>query len=251
MSRDPGRPRPVAAAATDRRTEVDDYFIAFARRMRLGRPIICDIGSRDAVEGVYLYDALDGSTLHVFEPNPEAAAQCRRTIEAHARDDDVVFNQLAVSDTDGPVDFHPVDVAASVQKDIGFSSMYHVNPRFTARRGAIRQGHIRVQATTLDSYFAGKDKPAVLWIDVEGAELKVLHGAEAVLPAVRLIHVEVSFRPMHLGKPLFWEIDRFLRDHGFELDRLVEDSRLKGFLYRHRLLPNLPWRKNAVYFRRE
>lgn len=230
--------------------EVDEYVVAFARNLRLAPPIICDIGSRDAAEGVYLYDALGAKALHVFEPNPEAANLCRATLRSEAnRSKNIAFNQLAVSDSDEPVDFYPVDREASEQKDIGFSSMYRINPRFTQNRGAIQQTHVRVNATTLDSYFLGKDKPAILWIDVEGAEMKVLRGGEGVLPAVRLIHIEVSFRPLHVGKPLFWEIDRFVREHGFKLDKLVEGSRLKGFLYRHRLLPNLPWRKNALYYK--
>jgi hypothetical protein len=82
---------------------------------------------------------------------------------------------------------------------------------------------------------------------VEGAELQALQGAANVLKQVKLIHIEVSFRPMQIGKPLFWEIERFLSKHDFRFYRFMEASALRSLLYRHRLLPNLPWRLNAVF----
>ena len=230
--------------------DVDDYVISFAHKMDLAEAVICDIGSRDAREGIFLYNILAAKTLHIFEPNPEAARLCIQTIKNECNNrENVIFNQVAVSDSDGPVDFYPVDLDSSINRDIGVSSMFKINPKYTARRGVINQNHIVVNAVTLNSYFADKEKPDILWIDVEGAEMKVLRGAEDILSGVKLIHIEVSFRPLHIGKPLFWEIDKYLKSCGFKLDKLVEDSRIKGFLYRHRLLPNLPWRKNALYYR--
>jgi hypothetical protein len=86
-------------------------------------------------------------------------------------------------------------------------------------------------------------------VDVEGAELQVFRGAARVLQTVKLIHVEVSFRPMQVGKPLFWEIESYLRGQGFAFHSFMEISPLRAFLYRHKLLPNLPWRLNAVFHR--
>ena len=86
-------------------------------------------------------------------------------------------------------------------------------------------------------------------MDVEGAELLVFRGGERALKHVRLIHVEVSFRPSHIGKPLYWEIDAFLRQRGFKLLKFVGASRLKAFIYVHRLFWNLPYRWNAMYGR--
>lgn len=105
------------------------------------------------------------------------------------------------------------------------------------------------KATTLDEYFKHREQPDLLWIDVEGAELQVLRGAARVLRGVTLLHIEVSFRRMQIGKPLFWEIHSYLGERGFVFHSFMEVSALRGFLYRHRLLPNLPWRLNAVFYR--
>jgi FkbM family methyltransferase len=46
------------------------------------------------------------------------------------------------------------------------------------------QDAIRVPTTTLDAYFADKEPPDLLWVDIEGAELLALKGAAKVLTHV-------------------------------------------------------------------
>ena len=226
--------------------ELSPKFITLAKKLLPARPVICDIGSRDALEGISLFRQLQGGALHVFEPNPVAAELCRKNL-AELASEAVAFNQLAVADKAGQLKFYPVNPALSDNKDIGFSSLFKINPDYTRRRGQVVQDEIVVNATTLDEYFAGKQPPDLLWIDVEGAELQVFAGGTAVLQSVKLIHVEVSFRPMQVGKPLFWEICDHLQKCNFAFYGFTEVSTFRGFLYRHRLLPNLPWRLNAVF----
>lgn len=223
-------------------------FLNFARSLLPANPILCDIGSRDALEGIYLAQQLQASTLHVFEANPAAAQICRGHLQV-LPEGSYQFNEVAVTDRVGELPFYPVNAAQSQNKDIGFSSLLRVNPEYTRRRGAIVQDQVTVRATTLDEYFFDKAVPHLLWIDVEGAELQVFQGGERVLQNVRLIHVEVSFRPMQIGKPLFWEIEKYLRAFGFALQGFTEVSTIRSFLYRHKLLPNLPWRLNAVFYK--
>src|SRR5579872_2770327 len=193
-------------------TELTPNFVQFARRVVGSKPIICDIGSRDAREGIALMRLLDGKQLHVFEANPAAAELCRRNLLQFANGNSEItfFNEAAVADVIGELKFYPVNVDLSGNKDVGFSSLFQINPAYTKRRGSIVQDEVTVKAITLDQYFLGKDAPDVLWVDVEGAELKVFQGANRVLESVKLIHVEVSFRPMQVGKPLFWEVSHYL-----------------------------------------
>ena len=232
---------------------VNPKFIALAKKLlRSRRPIICDIGSRDASEGIALLTALHGRTLHVFEPNPIAADRCRSNLARFTDGNNpgtVEFNELALADSGGTRKFYPVNPVLSENHDIGFSSMFRINPAYTKRRGSIVQDEITVDVSTLDDYFANKKLPDLLWIDVEGAELQVLQGAARVLQNVKLVHVEVSFRPMQVSKPLFWDISNHLTNCGFCFHGFIEISALTGFLYRHRLLPNPPWRLNAVFYR--
>ncbi len=223
-----------------------------ARELLSDGPVICDIGSRDALEGITLAQSLSGSYLHVFEPNPAAADLCRKNLARFKEISGPVgvqFNELAVADKLGQSTFYPVNAGLSGNKDIGFSSLFQINPEYTRRRGKVVQDEITVHVTTLDDYFAGRQPPDLLWVDVEGAELQAFAGAERVLNAVKLIHVEVSFRPMQVGKPLFWKIQEHLSRFGFAFYGFMEVSALRGFLYRKRLFPNPPWRLNAVFYR--
>jgi FkbM family methyltransferase len=231
--------------------QVPAEVVHIARAVCPRNPVICEIGSRDALDGIYLSKALDAAECHVFEPNPASIQTCIANLASYGRGCNVYFNPLALSDAAGSVEFFPVNPEKSVNKDLGFSSMFRVNPAYASeRRGRIIQDRITVGATTLDSYFQGRQRgPDLLWIDAEGAEKLVLAGGKSVLKSVTLIHIEVSFRPMQVGKPLWWEIDGFLRDRGFRLLRFVGVSRLKAFMVVHKLLPNLPWRWNAVYLR--
>lgn len=224
-------------------------FFRFTAAILPANPIICDIGSRDALEGIALFRGVAAKHLHVFEANPAAAVRCRQNLTA-LDPQAFTFNQVAVSDQHGQVKFYSVDTEASENKDIGFSSLLLINPDYTRRRGMIVQNEIVVTAITLDDYFSTKQKPDLLWIDVEGAELRVLQGGEQALVNVKVVHIEVSFRPMQIGKPLFEEIRRCLKQRNFEFHGFSDVSTLKGFLYRHHLLPNRPWRLNAVFYKK-
>ncbi|MGH9403682.1 MAG: FkbM family methyltransferase [Terriglobia bacterium] len=229
--------------------QVDSEFIECAREVCPKNPVICDIGSRDALEGIYLCGALEASECHIFEPNPAAIKTCEANIAKYGQRCNIFFNPIALSDEAGSVAFFPVNIEKSDNKDIGFSSMFSVNPGYASkRRGSIVQDRITVPASTLDSYFGNRERqPDLLWIDVEGAEKLVLSGGEEILRRVTLIHIEVSFRPMQTGKPLFWEIDEFFKERRFTLFKFAGVSRAKTILAIRKLLPNLPWRWNAIY----
>jgi Methyltransferase FkbM domain len=55
----------------------------------------------------------------------------------------------------------------------------------------------------------------ILNIDVQGAELMVLRGAERTLAFVDVINVEVSFAELYAGCAQIDEVDDFLEQRGF------------------------------------
>jgi FkbM family methyltransferase len=82
-----------------------------------------------------------------------------------------------------------------------------------------------VHVTRFDDW-AGMERlqPDVFKVDVQGAELDVLQGAERSLATVRALELEVEFNPLYTGQPLFADVDRYLRGRGFvlwHLDHLV------------------------------
>jgi len=89
-------------------------------------------------------------------------------------------------------------------------------------------GEGQVKATvpmiTLDEYFADRDtKPDVFKIDVEGAEMGVLRGAEGLLrDHARTLFIEVHPGLMRAFGESYHDLFRWLIDRGFTLERIGE-----------------------------
>ncbi|MFK5915619.1 MAG: hypothetical protein QM484_14730 [Woeseiaceae bacterium] len=67
--------------------EVPQEFINYANKIQ--NPIIADIGSRDAIDCLYLYEQLEAGALHIFEPNPIAIDICKKNIAAHKKNKNI------------------------------------------------------------------------------------------------------------------------------------------------------------------
>jgi FkbM family methyltransferase len=92
-----------------------------------------------------------------------------------------------------------------------------------------------------------------LKLDVQGAELDVLAGAERALQNCLVVQTEVEFVPLYENQPLFAEVDQFLRGRGFVLHKLIDIAgrALLPFLVGqspHAPLSQLLW-ADAVYVR--
>ena len=81
-------------------------------------------------------------------------------------------------------------------------------------------GTAEVETIDLDSFLASEQFAHTidfLKVDVEGADLDVLEGAEHALEHVLGVSVEAEFLPVHKGQAVFSDIDMFLRKTGFSL----------------------------------
>lgn len=62
----------------------------------------------------------------------------------------------------------------------------------------------------------------VLVVDVQGAELKVLRGAEELLRHLQSVIVEVNWKDRYIGQCSFEELDSFLKEHKFLNRRFLQ-----------------------------
>ena len=88
-----------------------------------------------------------------------------------------------------------------------------------------------------------------LKLDVQGAELMVLRGAEHTLARTAVVHCEVEFSPIYAGQPLYPEIHECLAARGFVLIDFVTSVRYHYIVPSCRTAPDhLLW-ADAVFFR--
>jgi FkbM family methyltransferase len=213
---------------------------------------IYDCGSRDALDGIELYRLMNAKQLHVFECNPPSIKKCRLNLEAHLGKSEEnrswFLCQSALNDKIGTIKFNQIDTEKTVTPHLdgnpGASSILVANKKYTKETYVQKQ--IDVNATTLNSYSAGKNTPDCLWLDLQGVELKVLKAANEFLANVKLIHLEVGFRKMYDDQCLYWELNEFLVENSFELfDMSI--GRWPNFLGLYKLIGTGPWVGNAVY----
>ena len=209
--------------------------------------VVLDIGSRDAEVAVALQQSFPNSRVFAFECNPPALQLCRDRISAFG-DDRIFLVAKAVSDSTGQLDFYSIDPSKTITPhldgNIGASSLFVANPGYPYERYS--QTKIRVHSTTLadwarDAHVTSVD---IMWMDLQGGELKALKGMGDLLRTAKVIYTEVEFKPIYLGQPLFVDVDRFMRSMGFRLHKLFKHSDWAGdamYVRRARLTEPLSW----------
>jgi FkbM family methyltransferase len=158
----------------------DQRELALMRRFLAPGGDMVDVGAHVGMYAVAAALALCGrGRVLAFEPNPSARRQLEANVALNGCDN-VLVRDIAVAAGAGEALLHVPETS-----DPSFSSL---------RGGRFAEGDpLRVQTTTLDREVeAGGLSPAFVKIDVEGAELDVLAGAETTLRARPVLLVEVG-----------------------------------------------------------
>jgi FkbM family methyltransferase len=179
---------------------------------------VVEVGARDCTETLDFHRTFPNAAIYTFECNPAMLPRCREAVQGLAR---IKLTEKAIGDSEGSVAFYPIDQAQTVtgQRDgnPGASSLFRAAGNYPEERYV--QNETIVQATTLEKFLSEEKIAAVdlLWMDIQGAELLALKGMGERIATVKLLHLEVEFFHIYQGQPLFGEVHRFLRKHGFTL----------------------------------
>lgn len=177
--------------------------------------VIVEIGARDCNETLGFYKKYPNATIFTFECNPATLPICRKAVEDIQN---INLIEKAVSDENANLTFYQIDQENTITSwedgNPGASSLYRANDSYTIEKYA--QKEITVASTKLDDQLKGIDVD-VIWMDIQGAELRALKGAKSILNNVALIHTEIEFDSIYEGQPLFWDIKKFMLNNGFYL----------------------------------
>lgn len=186
-------------------------FLMVSRLAKLGiqpRTII-DAGANTGQFAVAAAKCFPGSVVHSYEPVPECYLKLQKAATGVSN---IRTSPLALGDQAG-------DLEMIVNSHTHSSSVLALTEHHkTAFPSALEMRKIRVAAGTLDGEYGSRDiaRPALLKLDVQGYEDRVLKGAQRMLPRIDYIVVEMSFRPLYQGERTFCEMLGPLKDFGFE-----------------------------------
>lgn len=136
------------------------------------------------------------------------------------------FN-IGVSDREGKTSFFLCD------NNTGSSSLLKMGDLHKeAYPHTSKNTEIHIDVTTMDQLFEKEivEEGVLLKLDVQGAELLVLKGAESLLKKVSVIFTEISFNELYENSVLFETLQDYLRNFGFVVQGLenVSQSTVDG-----------------------
>lgn len=148
-----------------------------------------------------------------FEPDPSACAELNKHFEGSKNQCFPYFVGDGTNRT-----FHTLGSPLC-------SSLYPPNEdvinMFTGLEDYFKEVHRDSVVTTRLDDIAELSSVDFLKLDVQGAELDVLHGGIRTLEDTMLIFTEVEFVELYQGQPLFGDVAAFLRENGFMFHAIV------------------------------
>ena len=180
--------------------------------------VIAEIGSRDALDAIGLAKRLDGK-VYVFEPDPINSSVCRENIEGKGAGLKLEYYEIALCTENKEIEFLSID--PDLYDNQGASGMFPINfNNRTARDPDHKRGSVQKIVKVQGRRFDGLElaPPALICMDVQGAELEVLKGFGDMIHEVKVIILEASLSENYIGGCTFAEVDEFLELKKFSLD---------------------------------
>jgi FkbM family methyltransferase len=200
--------------------KVFNTFVSQKFKSKDNVKVIFDVGACHALESVEFAKKFKNAKIYTFEANPTSYGVCLDNTKGY--DSISVINE-AVNDYDGTCKFYPMDKDKTITTwedgNQGASSLYKANGAYDFIEKYV-QYEIEVPCTRLDTFCEKNDinKIDIIWMDLQGAELKALQSLGSLLETVQIIHTELEMNPMYEGQCLFTDVNNFLTDNGFDLE---------------------------------
>jgi len=186
---------------------------------------VFDVGAHKGWIARRLLRIFPDCPLHLFEPVPDLTAHLKQHF---GETDGVSVVPGALSDETGTAQFN-------VAHTLETSSLLSATSEDVAR---VHPEAVRVDATidvpvdTIDGYCTAHDidRIACLKLDVQGAELRVLHGAAAMLDAqaIDLIMLEWFAVPQYDGAPVLADTWHYLCSKDYMLYDIFPGSHIRA-----------------------
>ncbi|MBO4228425.1 FkbM family methyltransferase [Bradyrhizobium neotropicale] len=197
-------------------------------------PVILDIGCNDGTDTRKFLELCPQAQLYCFEPDPRAAARFKKNLDLFL--DRVKLFEIAISDRNGRIEFHPSNGDGDA-KEWDLSGSIRRPKNHLVEYGWVRfDDPISVETRRLDDWCSQANIKDIdfIWMDVQGAESDVIAGGKQTLSNTRFIYTEYSDQELYEGQkslqaildllPSFEVVTQY--PHGVEGDVLLRNTSL-------------------------
>ena len=178
------------------------------------RPVVFDVGANQGLYADYLEQAFGAEMeLHCFEPGKTTFAGLKERLAGRSH---VTAHPIGLGAINGALDLHYNHEGSTI------ATLYPVEDL----RGETQvPNQETIQLRRLDDFCAeqGIEQIGFLKIDVEGAELDVLKGAERMLSEGRIRFVQFEFGPNNMASATYMK-DFFRVLAGFRIYRILQNG---------------------------
>lgn len=183
----------------------------------LGGPpaVVLEAGCHDGGDTLAMARRWPTAVVYGTEPIDDSRASARAVCAGHER---VSIEGFALSDAGGVATMRVS--SREGRREATASSSLLPDGLHTVAFPEVRFDHqVDVICRTLDDWFSGLGLSRIdlLWLDLQGMELRVLAASKLALPATRAIHLEVSQQELFEGSGTFRDLDEFLSSTGFHI----------------------------------
>lgn len=188
--------------------------LAFWKTKGMNPKVIYDVGANNGGWTRNARAVFPEARYEEFEANREHQRAGRHMVLLGDEEKDVTFYKA----------IRPADGA-----NTGASVYIEVTPHFTPGRYSAET----LPMVPLDVYVqrANLPPPDLLKLDVQGAELDVLRGAESILSNTRYVLLEVSLHRWNKGAPMIEEVIAYMAARDFELIDIVDTHVIQNYLF--------------------
>ena len=197
--------------------ELKDFFC-------INKPkYIFDIGACDGLDSIKYSKLFPFSKVYSFEPLENNATLLLENLLKY-NVQNVFLHRLALSNTKGEAEFYvstgrPENISQDIEWDFGnkSSSLLEPNKTMDIHPWLKFQEKILVPTETLNNFLIENKIELVDFVhmDVQGAELMVLQGAQKYLNKIKMIWLEVENVELYKNQPLAMDVETYLKSNGF------------------------------------
>jgi FkbM family methyltransferase len=183
--------------------------------------LVLDIGGADGVTAIKFHEEFKNSNILVFEPLKDNIEILKKNISS--------FNRITL---------YPIALGSekkqthiNITKRITSSSILNINTSefkddYMSSQ-LVPESIETINIDMIDNLISKDQHVSIIKLDVQGYELEVLKGAINTLNNTDLIMIELQNHKMYEGAPMYYDLDEFLRNNGFDLLQNIPSLREK------------------------